>query len=1069
MGKQTRLQTKIIWMGLGLCVGVIWFLVLMPRLDLPTRADIQGNWAQAGFLDTARTYLATATLLGDGDVLLVGGQAGLDGSGHGVSNATTASELYMTSSDEFIPVASMSESRAGHTATLLQNERVLVAGGINNEWAYQSTAELYEPGVREFAITGSMMTPRAGHVAVQLSNGNVLIVGGHDGTNFLASAELYDPSTGVFTQTGSMHGARSNFSGVLLTTGKVLVLGGYGPPNKTILNSAEVYDPALGTFTPTGALHIGRAGFLQAVRLESGEVLVAGGVGSGGQALSSAELYFPGTGSFVHTGPMINKRQHHTLTRLQNGEVLVVGGWTGSEQSVLSSVEIFHPETGTFSEVEPMAIGRGHHTATLLNNGKVLVSGGSGEASFSSLALGSTELFFCSTCLAPPNPPTQVTAEDEPSDEGGTIRISWTPSLHSGIQEYRVYSSAQSGGPYSLVGTLPTSSVSTYQDTELANGVVQHYIVRTFDGNQESENSHEASALALDNLPPSPPTGLSVTDLLQDDGTALSISWVPSPRDDVVEQRVYRGSVSGGPYSLVSTISGSHTTNFVDEPLVADTIYYYAISAFDGTQESPLTPELSGQPRDNRPVAKPLHLEVVEDGAVSITLMGENHNAVTPVSYTIATVPAYGHLSGQPPHLTYTPLPDFNGVDGFSYVVSVGTLESLPANVMVTVLPVNDPPIAIDDVFTIKEDDPETYFNVLANDTTAPDTGEVLTITEVTSITNNGLLTIGPDHQGLYYTPPQNFFGTETLTYTIMDGLITRKATVSVEVTPVNDPPTITSYALSWLPSSSPNVVEQRVYRSQHSGGPYELLAKIEEPLVFSFHDGEGFAVGTPSYYVIRAFDGTQESVDSNEIHEVSGHRFVAVQEETPISMVLPGFDPEGDPLSTVIQQHPQHGTITGDWPNLMYTPHPNFVGMNSLQFAVSDGELLSKTGTVTFEVSGINDPPTAHSQALQVNPNSEVPIILTGEDGDPEIDQVLSFVLDTVPTAGILSLTAGGPEIVQSQLPVILEDPHVFHRSLGDGLETSTFAFHVEDNGGTSNGGIDTSAQANVIISIVP
>ena len=161
-------------------------------------------------------------------------------------------------------------------------------------------------------------------------------------------------------------------------------------------------------------------------------------------------------------------------------------------------------------------------------------------------------------------------------------------------------------------------------------------------------------------------------------------------------------------------------------------------------------------------------------------------------------------------------------------------------------------------------------------------------------------------------------------------------------------------------------------------------MASIPNSTDFSFVDMNESAVGTSSYWVVRAFNGTMESANSNEIHEVAGHRFVAVREETPATVVLPGFDPEGDPLSSLILQHPHHGTVTGVWPNLVYTPNPNFAGNDSLLFAVSDGELLSETGTVTFTVSGINDAPIAHSQTLQVNPNSEVPIILTGEDGDP-------------------------------------------------------------------------------------
>jgi hypothetical protein len=131
----------------------------------------------------------------------------------------------------------MSAPRLGHTATLLPNGKVLIAGGArdsspNGDHPFVASAELYDPSSGTFTATVSMATSRVGHTATLLPNGNVLIAGGArdrspDG-NYLpvASAELYDPSSGTFTPTGSMATSRVGHTATLLPNGTVLIAGG---------------------------------------------------------------------------------------------------------------------------------------------------------------------------------------------------------------------------------------------------------------------------------------------------------------------------------------------------------------------------------------------------------------------------------------------------------------------------------------------------------------------------------------------------------------------------------------------------------------------------------------------------------------------------------------------------------------------------------------------------------------------------------------------------------------------------------------------------------------------------
>jgi hypothetical protein len=344
------------------------------------------DFSLTGSLKTARTY-HTATLLNNGLVLVAGGYAG------GVNNLPSA-ELYNPSTGTFTPTGSLNNERYQHTATLLNNGLVLIAGGYHS--GALASAELYDPATGTFSYIGNLNIARYEHTATLLSNGMVLIAGG-DATccvsGYQATAELYNPATGTFTLTGNMTTQRVNHTATLLNNGMVLMAGGQN--SSGIRTSAELYNPATGTFTLTGSLTTAR--FSQtATLLNNGLALLAGGEGSSA-LLASAELYNPTSGTFTLTGSLNTARGRQTATLLNNGTVLMAGGIYDTNGDATNSAELYNPAAGTFSLTGSLNTARDVHTATLLNDGMVLVAGG-----YNGAYLASAELFEPAT-LTPPN------------------------------------------------------------------------------------------------------------------------------------------------------------------------------------------------------------------------------------------------------------------------------------------------------------------------------------------------------------------------------------------------------------------------------------------------------------------------------------------------------------------------------------------------------------------------------------------------------------------------------------------------------------------------------------------
>ncbi len=314
------------------------------------------GWTQAGHLG-APLLQHTATRLQDGRVLVAGGY-------------TQRAELFNPATGTWAPTGNAPASYRGATATLLPSGKVLVTGANSNG----ISASLYDPASGTWTATGSLAAPRYHHTALLLANGQVLVTGGtasESGTTPLGSAELYDPATGTWTATGSLVGARHHHTATLLPNGQVLVAGGGNASGR--LSSAELFTPATGTWTSVSALGTARSSHT-ATLLANGLVLVTGGA-LDGEPSTRAELFNPATGTWTATGPLLHPRRNHTATLLANGRVLVTGGYDDSA-GIQTAAELYDPARGVWDALPSMGVSRYQHTATLLANGRVLVAGG---------------------------------------------------------------------------------------------------------------------------------------------------------------------------------------------------------------------------------------------------------------------------------------------------------------------------------------------------------------------------------------------------------------------------------------------------------------------------------------------------------------------------------------------------------------------------------------------------------------------------------------------------------------------------------------------------------------------
>ncbi|HEX8683023.1 MAG TPA: kelch repeat-containing protein, partial [Ardenticatenaceae bacterium] len=263
---------------------------------------------------SGRSY-HTATLLPNGKVLIAGGV-----------QSPAYAELYDPATGTFTPTGNKMHPRYQHTATLLEDGRVLIVGGraaAANVRENMAETEIYDPASNTFTLTTPITVARYEHTATLLSDGTVLVAGGFNNDfDSEQRAELYDPATESWTPTANMQHEHSDHTATLLEDGKVLIAGNYVYADNSSGVLAELYDGATGQFTSLGSMDSAR-GSHTATRLPNGYVVFVGP----GRRIA---FYIPGTNEFRYVYLLREVRRDHTATLLQNGHLLIAGGRGGS-------------------------------------------------------------------------------------------------------------------------------------------------------------------------------------------------------------------------------------------------------------------------------------------------------------------------------------------------------------------------------------------------------------------------------------------------------------------------------------------------------------------------------------------------------------------------------------------------------------------------------------------------------------------------------------------------------------------------------------------------------------------
>ncbi|GEP43499.1 Ig-like domain-containing protein [Brevifollis gellanilyticus] len=624
-------------------------------------------------------------------------------------------------------------------------------------------------------------------------------------------------------------------------------------------------------------------------------------------------------------------------------------------------------------------------------SGTVIINGGSrleGSLICDRLTLNGNALLRLCDNTTPANQPPNALSQTLTTAEDNALAVTLTATdAENSTLTYSVLTQPAKGV---LTGTPPAL---TYTPNANVSGTDSF----TFHANDGTQNSDTATI----SLTITPVNDLPVAE-------AQSVSLAEDTPASIV---LAASDVEGSALTYSVTTAPAHGTLSGTAPSLTYTpaADYHGTDSFvfrvnDGTADSALAlVSLTITPVQDLPVASPLTASLLEDSSTTLALGGSDPDN-DPLTAIVVTQPAHGTLGGTLPDLTYTPAENYFGADSFTYRVTDGSSNSAIVSVSLTVIGVNDAPVAQPKTVPLAEDT-SAAFVLNASDVD----GNPLAWTLVTTPAHGALSGTAPN---LTYTPAPNFHGADGFTYSVSDGIESSDVVaVSFVVTPVNDGPVPVS-DVATTPEDGPL---QLVLRADDVDGDNLTWTLTTQPahgtlsgtapnltytpnanfsgtdsLSFEVTDGTVTATGTISIVVSPMND-----LPTGQTLAFTGG------EDGIFNFLLGGADADGDALTFTLLSMPAYGTLTDSLPSLSYVPNGNFHGTDGFSYVVSDGQGSSAPVTVTFTVTSINDVPEAHSQSLTTPEDTALPVTLAGTDADGD---ALTHVILSQPSHGTLS-----------------------------------------------------------------
>jgi uncharacterized repeat protein (TIGR01451 family) len=479
-------------------------------------------------------------------------------------------------------------------------------------------------------------------------------------------------------------------------------------------------------------------------------------------------------------------------------------------------------------------------------------------------------------------------------------------------------------------------------------------------------------------------------------------------------------TIADAPASLVEVTAAAHgsaeltTTGSVRYTPALDYFgadsFSYTVADVDGELATAVV-QVTVSAVDDVPQAVDDAAIIDEDSEVTVGALGNDVGlGDAPVVISAVSTAAHGVASVVGAEVHYAPTADFHGVDSFTYTIEDLDGQLASATVTVTVVPVNDVPVAIDDAGSVDEDSVGNAFAVLSNDRVGDAPGSVSEVSDP----SHGVAAVVGDL--VVYSPDADFYGADSLSYTITDSDgQTATATVTISVASVNDTPVAVDDSAEVLGNAT--VLVPVLANDTRLGDAPVVVASISAPASgTAVIEGDAvrytpnrYFTGVASFtYTLRDSDGDLATaainiaVTSVNLTPVANDDTASVPEDGSVLIAVRANDSGGDEPVVLLQvSSPSHGTATVIGNEVRYTPNANYFGADSFTYTLRDEDGETVTAAVQVTVTPVNDTPVAAVDSFTVLEDSGATLFAVLANDTGLGDEPIAFVTFSDPPHG--------------------------------------------------------------------